>query len=104
MVFFSEEIGPWYVTFKYWFRSKNQYLVVWFSVTFFSTDVYIGYGANVGVNHTEGEQFSLRAAVKKIALDDEKYRPYSTNEATIIGIQNQDSICVNLGLYIIRTK
>ena len=43
-----------------------------------------------------------RAAVKKIALDDEKYRPYSTNEAIIISIQNQDSICVNLGLYIIR--
>ena len=43
-----------------------------------------------------------RAAVKKIALDDEKYRPYSTNEAIIVGIQNQDSICVNLGLYTIR--
>ena len=41
-------------------------------------------------------------AGKKIALDDEKYRPYSTNEAIIIGIQNQDSICVNLGLYTIR--
>ena len=42
------------------------------------------------------------ACSAKRSLDDEKYRPYSTNEAIIIGIQNQDSICVNLGLYIIN--
>ena len=45
---------------------------------------------------------TLRAAVKKIALDDEKYRPYFINEAIIISIQTQDSICVNLGLYMIK--
>ena len=35
-------------------------------------------------------------------FDDEKYRPYFTNKAIIISIQTQDSICVNLGLYMIN--
>ena len=43
-----------------------------------------------------------RAAVKTVALDDENCRPYFTNEAIIISIQTQDSICVNLGLYMIN--
>ena len=43
-----------------------------------------------------------RAAVKTVALDDENCRPFFINEAIIISIQNQDSICVNRGLYIIR--
>ena len=45
---------------------------------------------------------TLRAAVKTVALDDENCRPYFTNEAIIISIQTQDSICVNLGLYMIN--
>ena len=44
----------------------------------------------------------MRAAVKNRALVDEKSRPYFSNEAVIISIQNQDSIFINLGLYIIR--
>ena len=43
-----------------------------------------------------------RAAVKTVALDDENCRPFFINEAIIISIQTQDSICVNLGLYIIN--
>ena len=42
-----------------------------------------------------------RAEVKNRALVDEKSRPYFSNEAIGISIQNQDSICVNLGLYVI---
>ena len=45
-----------------------------------------------------------RAAVKNRALVDEKSRPYLSNEAIGISIQTQDSICEDLGLYIIRTK
>ena len=45
-----------------------------------------------------------RAGVKNRALVDEKSRPYFTNEAIGISIKTQDSICVNLSLYIIRTK
>ena len=37
-----------------------------------------------------------------LGLVDEKSRPYFTNEAIGISIKTQDSICVNLGLYIIR--
>ena len=41
----------------------------------------------------------------KIALVDEKSASYSLpNEATGISIQTQDSISVNLDLYIVRTK
>ena len=47
---------------------------------------------------------SERAAVKNRALVDEKSRPYFTNEAIGISIKTQDSICVNLSLYMIRTK
>ena len=45
---------------------------------------------------------SPRAAVKNRALVDEKSRPYFSNEAIGISIQTQDSICVNLGLYMIN--
>ena len=44
---------------------------------------------------------ALRAAVKTRALVDENPRPYFANEAIFISIQTQDSICVNLGLYVI---
>ncbi len=40
--------------------------------------------------------------LKTVALDDENCLPYFANEAIIISIQTQDSICVNLGLYMIN--
>ena len=47
-------------------------------------------------------EVNRRAAVKTVALDDENCRPFFINEAIIISIQTQDSICVNLGLYMIN--